>query len=35
MVSKEGMKVRHVVEEMDAVEARLFNIFRMAHYVQK
>ena len=35
MVSKEGMKVRHVVEEMDAVEARLFNIFRMAQYVQK
>jgi hypothetical protein len=35
MVSKEGMRVRHVVEEMDAVEARLFNIFRMAQYVQK
>jgi len=35
MVSKEGMKVRHVVEEMDAVEARLFNISRMAQYVQK
>jgi hypothetical protein len=35
MVSKETRKVRHVVEEMDAVEARLFNIFRMAQYVQK
>lgn len=35
MVSKENMKVHHVVEEMDAVEAWLFDIFRMGQFVQK
>jgi hypothetical protein len=35
MVSKETRKVRHVVEEMDAVEARLFDRFRMDRWVQK
>ncbi|MCK5111980.1 MAG: hypothetical protein KAQ84_00420 [Thermoplasmatales archaeon] len=35
MVSKESMKVCHVVEEMNAIEARLFNIFRKAQFVQK
>jgi len=35
MLSKKAMKVRHVVEELDAVEARLFNIFRMVRSVQK
>jgi transposase len=34
MVSKETRKVRHVVEEMDAGEARLFNRFRMDRWVQ-
>lgn len=33
MVSKENREVRHVVEEMDAIEARLFNIFGMHQYL--
>ena len=33
MVSKDNMKVRHVVEEMDAVEARLFSVFSMDQYL--
>jgi transposase len=35
LVNKKNMRVRHVVEEMDAVEARLFNRFRMDRWVQK
>ncbi len=33
MVSKDNLKVRHVVEEMDAIEARLFNVFSMDQYL--
>jgi len=33
MVSKENKKVRHAVEEMDAIEARLFNIFEIHQYL--
>jgi len=34
-VSKENMKVKHIVEEMDAVEARLFSAFKMDRFIQK
>jgi len=33
MVSKNNMKVRHVVEEMDAIEAKLFSAFSMDQYL--
>jgi len=35
IVSKENMKVKHIVEEMDAVEARLFSAFKMDRFIQK
>jgi len=35
LVAKDTLKVRHVVEEMDAVEARLFNCLKMARFVHK
>lgn len=31
--SKDNTKVHHVVEEMDAIEARLFSVFSLGHYL--